>query len=301
MKNSFKNNNYFNIQPIPLTFNLLEIANMLQDIQHPKIIQLSNKNVKSLLFNGKLPFLENSFYLSAIPFIPYNSLHNLKALNSKKNKDLDSFINLLDSYLNIMIPFDVPILFVNGIGFEGGFCNPIYFVNTKNGEIKKIIFNEFVITNKLSLLTPGIYAHEIIHSQLEFNDGVKNYIHSEVLPIFFDKLTALYANDNYETLKINEKLRFIRLFSIINMYKNKNLSLYHKAKLSMGIISILEAEKLFDRYLYGSNNEKYHIIMMINEILLGDKYIEDLLNNLEIDQDSCQDIKLIRKKITNLS
>lgn len=56
MKNSFKNDNYFNIQPIPFTFNLLEIANMLQDIQLPKIIQLSNKNVKSLLFNGNSHF-----------------------------------------------------------------------------------------------------------------------------------------------------------------------------------------------------------------------------------------------------
>ena len=28
MKNSFKNNNYFNIQSIPLSFNLLEITNL---------------------------------------------------------------------------------------------------------------------------------------------------------------------------------------------------------------------------------------------------------------------------------
>ena len=28
MKNSFKNNNYFNIKSIPLSFNLLEITNL---------------------------------------------------------------------------------------------------------------------------------------------------------------------------------------------------------------------------------------------------------------------------------
>ena len=212
--------------------------------------------------------------------------------------DFNSFIDLINNYLTTLDPFNIPILSDDTLGFEGGYCNPMFF--GVNGEIEKLIFTEFVITNKLSILTPGIYAHEIVHSQLEFNNGVNNYIHSEVLPIFFYKLTALYVDNNYETLKINEKLRFIKLFKAIDWLKSNNLSLYQETKLSMGIISILEAEKLFDRYLYGTNNDKDNIILRINDVLLGNIKLEDLLKDTEISVDSCQDKKLIKRKVNGL-
>lgn len=50
----------------------------------------------------------------------------------------------------------------------------------------------------------------------------------------------------------------------------------------MGIISILEAEKLFDKYLYGTNNDKYTIFLKINDVLLGNIKLEDLLKDTEI-------------------
>ena len=68
----------------------------------------------------------------------------------------------------------------------------------------------------------------------------------------------------------------------------------------MGIISILEAEKLFDRYLYGTNNDKDNIVSKINNILLGNIKLEDLLRDTEISIDSCQDKKLIKRKTDNL-
>ena len=298
MEKAFKSKNYYEIQPISLTSDLLDIADMLQNLKQPSISQLPNENINSLLYKGKLPFLENSFNFTAIPFIHYDLLQKIEIISKSKKIDLNSFIELINNYLNTLEPFNIPILFDDRLGFESGYCNPLYLGN--NEVIKKTIFTEFVITSKLSILTPGIYAHEIIHSQLEFNNGVNNYIHSEVLPIFFDKLTSLYVNDNYETLKTNEKLRFIRLFKTISNYKNKTLSLYHKAKLSMGIVSILEAEKLFDRYFYGTSNDKYNIISKINDVLLGNKQIEDLLKSTEINLNNCQDKQLIKTKINSL-
>ena len=50
----------------------------------------------------------------------------------------------------------------------------------------------------------------------------------------------------------------------------------------MGIISILEAEKLFDKYLYGTKNDKYTIFLKINDVLLGNIKLEDLLKDTEI-------------------
>ena len=45
----------------------------------------------------------------------------------------------------------------------------------------------------------------------------------------------------------------------------------------MGIISILEAEKLFDKYLYGTNNDKDNIIL--KTLISFMKVILDLLEN----------------------
>lgn len=298
MEKGFKSKNYYKIQPISLTSDLLDIADMLKDLKQPKIAQLSNENVKSLLYKGRIPFLENSFNLTVIPFIPYDLLQKIEIISKSKKLDLNTFIDFINNYLSTLSPFNIPILFDNSLGFEGGYCNPMYLGNSE--ELKKIVFTEFVVTNKFSILTPGIYAHEIVHSQLEFNNGVNNYIHSEVLPIFFDKLTTLYFNDNYKALKINEKLRFIRLFKTINSYKNKNISLYQKTKLSMGIVSILEAEKLFDRYFYGTSNDRDNIILNINDVLLGSIQIEDLLKSNEINLNNCQDKQLIKKKMNSL-
>ena len=297
MKKGFKSKSYYEVQPISLTSDLLDIADMLQDLKQPRLSQLSDDDFNELIYKGKLPFL-NSFDLTTIPFIPYDLLQKLEIISKYKEMDFNSFIDLINNYLTTLDPFNIPILSDDTLGFEGGYCNPMFL--GINGEIEKLIFTEFLITNKLSILTPGIYAHEVVHSQLEFNNGVNNYIHSEVLPIFFDKLTALYVDNNYETLKTNEKLRFIRLFKAINSYKNTNLSLYQKTKLSMGIISILEAEKLFDRYLYGTNNDKDNIVSKINNILLGNIKLEDLLRDTEISIDSCQDKKLIKRKMNRL-
>ena len=298
MKKGFKSKSYYEVQPISLTSDLLDIADMLQDLKPSRLSQLSDDDFNELIYKGKLPVLNNSFNLISIPFIPYDLLQKLEIISKYKEMDFNSFIDLINNYLTTLDPFNIPILSDDTLGFEGGYCNPMFF--GVNGEIEKLIFTEFVITNKLSILTPGIYAHEIVHSQLEFNNGVNNYIHSEVLPIFFDKLTALYVDNNYETLKINEKLRFIKLFKAIDGLKSNNLSLYQETKLSMGIISILEAEKLFDRYLYGTNNDKDNIILRINDVLLGNIKLEDLLKDTEISVDSCQDKKLIKRKVNGL-
>ena len=68
----------------------------------------------------------------------------------------------------------------------------------------------------------------------------------------------------------------------------------------MCIISILEAEKLFNKYLYGNNNDKDNIILKINEVLLGNIQLEDLLKENEITINNCQEKKLIKRKIGSL-
>ena len=56
MKNYVKNKNYYNIHPIPLTSNLLDIADMLKNIRYPRLSKLTNINIDVLLYKGQLPF-----------------------------------------------------------------------------------------------------------------------------------------------------------------------------------------------------------------------------------------------------
>ncbi len=296
MNNNYKSKNYYNIMPITLNYNLLDIADVLKELKQIKISRLSDTNIYDIIHKSKIFFLENSIKLTSIPFIPHNLLQELNFIN--KNGNLNSFINLINRHLTYLYPTEIPIFLDKSLGIEGGYCNPVYIGN--NDDIKKLIFTEFIITDKLSILTPGIYTHEIIHSQLEYNNGVNNYIHSEVLPIFFDKLVALYIDDNYETLKANEILRFIRLYKSIMLLKKENISFYHKSKLSMIIVSILEAESLFDKYLYGTQNDKNNIIFNIKNVLCGNLKVEDLLKSENITIENCQSKQIIKKRCTSL-
>ena len=120
MEKAFKSKNYYEIQPISLTSDLLDIADMLQNLKQPSISQLPNENINSLLYKGKLPFLENSFNLTAIPFIHYDLLQKIEIISKSKKIDLNSFIELINNYLNTLEPFNIPILFDDRLGFESG-------------------------------------------------------------------------------------------------------------------------------------------------------------------------------------
>ena len=162
-KNYVKNKSYYNMHPIPLTSKLLDIADMLKNIRYPRLSKLTNINIDALLYKGKLPFLDNSFKLTSIPFISYDLLQKLELISKSKKLNLNSFIALINNYSDILHPFNIPIIFDSSLDIEGGYSNPIYLGDDE--EIKQLIFTEFVLTDKLTILTPGIYAHEIVHSQ----------------------------------------------------------------------------------------------------------------------------------------
>ena len=78
MEKGYKNESYYDVTPISITSNLLDIADMLRCLRKPKIALLDDKNINGLLYKGKRPFLENSFSLTSIPFIPYDLLQKIE-------------------------------------------------------------------------------------------------------------------------------------------------------------------------------------------------------------------------------
>ena len=293
-----RNKDYYEFSDSIDNINLLEIAKILQNLEYPQIYCSYDKDINELLYKGRIPFLDNNFKLNDIPFISLSTLQNIDKMCIYKKLDFKDFMNIINNNLNIIHPFEIPVTLDDTLGIEGGYCNPVFLGKIDN--ITNIVFTEFIISKKMSVLTPGIYAHEIVHSQLEYNNSVKNYVHSEVLPIFFDMLTALYMNDNYETLRINEQKRLLRLYNTIINYNNKVLMPYKKIKLLMGIISILEAEQLFDKFFYSNNNDKSEIIFKINNVLAGNLFVEDLLEEKNIFINNQNSKNIIKSKRLNL-
>lgn len=202
---------------------------------------------------------------------------------------------MLNNYIELRHPFEIPIIFNPSLNIESGMFRPLYIGEDKRN--MKLIFSEYILTGKLSELTPGIYSHEIIHSQLENINGVKNYLNYEVLPVFFDKLTALYLDKSGNLLQKNEQLRFNTLKKSISILQEDNIPTINKIIASMSISSLLKSENLFDKYLYSTASEKEIMMDQIQKIFDGENKVEDLLDLNEITFDNSQDCKMIKRHI----
>lgn len=216
-------------------------------------------------------------------------------MNKINDGDLTSLISLLSNYIELKHPFEVPVIFDCNLDIEEGFFRPLY-IGDKDKNMK-LVFAEYILTEKLSELIPGIYTHEIVHSQLENVSGVSNYLNYEVLSVFFDKLTALYLDKRGELLKKNEKLRFNTLRKSIHILLEDNITLISKLIASMSVSSLLQAEHLFDKYMYGTTNEKDDIMEQIQNIFDGKTKVEDLLDYTEITFNNSQDCELIKRHL----
>lgn len=286
---------FFDIEPLTVTPELLNIADLLNSINLPEIKRLSDSSRLRIMKDGISVFSDNGLSLNKIPYVKYAIIEHCNLENKKNDGDVNSLISMLNNFIELRHPFEVPVIFDCNLDIEDGFFRPLY-IGDKNKNMK-LIFAEYILTGKLSELTPGIYTHEIVHSQLENVKGVKNYLNYEVLSVFFDKLTALYLDKSGELLKKNESLRFNTLKQSIYLLLDDNLPHVGKLIASMSASSLLQAEHLFDRYLYGTTSEKNDIIEQIQNIFDGENKVEDLLEVNDITFDNSQNCELIKKHL----
>lgn len=295
MEGKIIQNSFYNVEPITVTSELLEIADLLKLKNFPFIKRLSDNSKFRIMKDGLSVFSENGLTLNKIPFVKYAIIEYCNLKNKKNDGDITSLMNMLINFIELKHPFEVPVIFDCNLGIEEGFFRPLYI--GKRNETLKLVFAEYLLTGKLSELTPGIYTHEIVHSQLENVNGVKNYLNYEVLSIFFDKLTALHLDKSGELLKKNERLRFNTLNQGIYLLLDENISLVSRLLASMNISSLLQAEHLFDKYMYGTISEKQDIIQQIQNVFDGGITIEDLLVLNDITFDNSQNYELIKRHL----
>lgn len=295
MEGRIMQKDFFDIEPLTVTPKLLDIADLLSSKDLPEIKRLSDSSRLRIMKDGISVFSDNGLSLNKIPYVQYAIIEYCNIENKKNGGDVTSLISMLNNFIEFKHPFEVPVIFDCNLDIEDGFFRPLY-IGDKDKNMK-LVFAEYVLTGKLSELTPGIYIHEIVHSQLENINGVKNYLNYEVLSVFFDKLTALHLDKSGDLLKKNESLRFNTLKQSIYLLLDDNLPLVGKLIASMSVSSLLQAEHLFDRYVYGTPKEKNDILEQIQNIFDANCQVEDLLAANEITFDNSQNYELIKRNL----
>ena len=295
MKKVIKNDDYYKFEPITLNENLSNLKNQLSVMDFDRISITKANNRYTMIKQTKDFFKHQDISLQKLPFIKYKNLEKCNQENIKKDGNLYSLIDLISECEKQKYPFDIPLIYDKNASIEYGAFRPIYIGQNKKD--MQLIFSEYVLTNKLSELTSGIYAHEIIHSELENANTIKSYLNYEVLPIFFDKLVSLFSDSSKTLLRKNELLRLKLLLKSLTLSEKEKLSSFESLNISMSITSLLKSENLFNKFIYGTNNDKIDMINDIQNIFDGNYYLEDLLQKNNITFDNSQNYKSLTKHI----
>jgi len=249
---------------------------------------IGKMNRKEALELGKQVFIKNNL-----------RLHSIKYMGSRKLMTYDPTFNCsIDNarkYIQEVHPFNIPVLFDDYVDYNYGVCNYNHSYNY-NDDATDTIFTDFILSSEVSKLTPGIYAHEITHSQLVSVPGsINSYLNDEMLPMFIEKLEALNIDPSGEILILQELQRLKTLYAKISYISECNKST--KRDSETRVASELKAEHLFDKYMESSDYEKSIILDQVQNVFDGRCSLEDLLDENEITLSNSANVKTLKKYI----
>ena len=150
----------------------------------------------------------------------------------------------------------------------------------------------------------GIYAHEITHTQLEFDPShyYNNYFHKEVLSIFMEKLIMYEINTDYYN-----DIKSMRLMMFKNMLNRYSSSVWNRTSDSIitddklleydariYIISTFIANNLFYIYMNGSLETKGKMLNEIQNIFDGKKTVEEFMSDFNVTYENSKQLKYIK-------
>lgn len=223
----------------------------------------------------------------------YSFLHGID-LNENKLEvdDLLRIYDKINSFSRYVDPFDLKVCFCKKDGLIEGELISSFYDTVRDGEIvTDISFDKINMSSICTIVTPCVYAHELIHTQLQSNRGiVKYYENLECLSYFVQLVVGLELSEDEDTLLMMEKFIKVELIRLItgieqNMAKNVD-DLYDTGKY---LNSTIKALKLFILYYKGSPFMRIDMLSKVQTIIDGDMYLEELLDyygiNSKVDKD----------------
>ena len=214
----------------------------------------------------------------------YDYLHSIDLNENRLSvDDLFSFYKKIDEFSSYVDPYDLKVCFIKSDNLiEGELISSVYDT-VRNGEIKTLeSFDKINLSSTCTIVTPCVYSHELVHSQLQSNKGiVKYYENLECLSYFIQLVVALELSEDEDVLKVMEKfvkIELIKLITELEKIKDKE-ELYDTSKY---LISIIKALKLFMIYYSGSRNLRLDMLSKIQKVFDGNLCVEELLDSYSI-------------------
>ncbi len=287
---------------IPLTPKLVDTAVLLAQTNYQVSNHLTSINPKLIIPSTK-SFYENKFKLFTVPYA--SDLMLKVGLENREVSNLHELVCLYNESGLLIDPFKVPIMYVD---------KPFLY-GTLSFQIPNLLADDFLkhihlfvkwieLSKKTTPFSPVTYAHEIMHLELtRIKGSIGNYFHSELLSIFIELVYAYENNQDGILLRqvLINRLNYF-LFEFDNLFKyyyekEKGIDEYQAAISSKYLVSILMALNLFDLYTHSNNLLKKEIINKIQQVLDGNKKLEDILNELDISYDNSLDCNIFKKQL----
>lgn len=241
------------------------------------------KNIKATITKETTPNLDNVKEM-------YQNLFKVKKVYYSPSKPSIFRIIRKKTYdkLELTSPFNIPITY----NYQNDlFKNSVEF----NFPLQKLSNVPVIKSINLtpSSITDIIYIHEITHTQYNSRD---NSIYSELLPIFMEKFTEDYLNNNNNMLYLRLNDLYNNILKLkTNIFPNDELSEHIKFDSIKYIESTLQAYMLYHIY----KNEplsslKARIIDDIQSVLNENKTINNLLSKYDITSENSKNLTLFK-------
>ena len=210
------------------------------------------------------------------------------------------FYDQINEKLERIDPFELPITLKN-LGYMKANLKYPLIVNPQylDEPNRKVYFSGIEFTKKINLLAPSTLIHEIAHTQqYQLLDSTIDYLDSEIISIFLEKVVADYIDKTGKTLKVCEQIRMRNIMDLFNILESGiHLSEKEYNKYLKYVKSTLIATKLFDMYQESNILGKDKFITDINKVFNNEITVEDFVAKRNITIEDIQNPFILKKHI----
>ncbi len=286
---------------IPFTPKLVDLAVALVQTNFTSSNKITSINPDLIISNAQ-NFYENKFKLYDVPYA--SDLMIQMNLQNRVVSNTSELIKIYNDSGILISPFKVPIMYVD---------KP-YLYGTISFQIPNILEDDFLknislfvkwieLSNQTTPFSTISFVHEIMHLELtRLKGSITNFLHSELLSIFIEFVYAYENNQDGILLRqvLINRLNYF-LFEFDNLFKyyyeEEEIDKYQAAISSKYLVSILMALNLFDLYTHSNALIKKDIINKIQQVIDGNKKLEDILKELDISYDNSLTSNLFKKQL----
>ena len=157
---------------------------------------------------------------------------------------------------------------------------------------KTTYFKRITLDRNLGTNIVSIYAHELVHTQVEKNNHIvlDNFFDREFLSIFIELVIGDFCNDIYEHNAFEERLEILK--KEFEIYRNNRKDDVARSYL----VSSFKAFHLYNIYLNSSTEIKKEILANVERVFKEEINIGIFLNKYEINYDNSKKVKYLIHK-----